>query len=144
EAYADDNYSDKQWAVDDEIVGTKVIRRFAYKDSLSVYKYIDEKDSLTKVVPQLRMALSPGFFKDLLSESVDSASISTATGFNNHVKGLYLSVDEASMTGTGGLVTFRGAADITGIELVYRQPNGETGEDADIDTIRTLLPTSVS
>jgi len=144
EAYIDGNYSNKQWTVNDEILGTKVIRRFAYKDSLNVYKHIEEKDSLTKVAPQLRMALSPEFFKELLSESIDSASISTTAGFNEHVKGLYLSVDEDAMTGVGGLATFRGENEVTGIELVYRQPNGKDGDDAAIDTIRTFLPTTVS
>src|SRR5690606_9289525 len=65
EAYIDGNYSNKQWTVNDEILGTKVNRRFAYKDSLNVYKHIEEKDSLTKVAPQLRMALSPEFFKEI-------------------------------------------------------------------------------
>lgn len=144
EAYTDGNYSDKTWSVNDEVLATKLVKRFAYKDTLRVYKYVDEKDSLMDVDPQLRMALPPAFFKDLFSESIDSASISTEKGFNNHVKGLYLSVDEASMTGVGGLVTFRGATDVAGIELVYRQPNGEDGEDAAIDTFRTFLPTTVS
>src|SRR5690606_5588729 len=87
EAYTDGNYSDKTWSVNDEVLATKLVKRFAYKDTLRVYKYVDEKDSLMDVDPQLRMALPPAFFKDLFSESVDSASISTQKGFNNHVKG---------------------------------------------------------
>ncbi len=144
EVYTDGNYSNKEWAVSDEVLATKLVRRFAYRDTVSVYKHIDEKDSLVKADPQLRMALPAAFFRNLFSESVDSASISTEKGFSNHVKGLYLNVDEASMTGTGGLITFRGATDVTGIELVYRQPNGKDGDDAAIDTFRTFLPTTVS
>src|SRR5690606_18964501 len=145
EAYTDGEYDTKQWAVKDEVIGTKTIGRFAYKqtDSVSINKHIDEKDSLVKDIPQLRIALSPEFFKELLSESVDSASLSTEAGFNNHVKGLYLQVAENEMTGIGGLVTFQGVANKTGIELTYRQPNGEEGDEADTDTVRTFLPTTV-
>src|SRR5690606_40865476 len=109
-------YDTKQWAVKDEVIGTKTIGRFAYKqtDSVSINKHIDEKDSLVKDIPQLRIALSPEFFKELLSESVDSASLSTEAGFNNHVKGLYLTVAASEMTGIGGLVTFQGVANKTG------------------------------
>ncbi|SFB81382.1 protein of unknown function [Parapedobacter composti] len=146
EAYTDGNFATKEWAVKDEIIGSKTVGRFAYKltDSVSIMRHIDGKDSLVKAVPQLRLSLSPAFFKELLSESVDSALLSTEAGFNDHVKGLYLSVDESAMTGVGGLVTLRGAQDVAGIELTYRQPNGEEGEDADIDTVRTFLPTTVA
>ncbi|WP_353125099.1 DUF4270 family protein [Parapedobacter pyrenivorans] len=145
EAYTDGEYATKQWPVKDEIIGAKTVARFAYKltDSVSIRKHIDDKDSVVKVIPQLRVALSADFFKDLFSETVDSASLSTEAGFNNHVKGLYLSVNGSEMTGIGGLVTFRGVSSLTGIELTYRQPNGKDGDDADIDTIRTFLPTTV-
>ncbi|WP_262250401.1 DUF4270 domain-containing protein [Parapedobacter soli] len=147
EAYVDGEYSTKQWEVKGDVIGAKNIGRFAYKqtDSVSITKYIEDtgKDSVVKDIPQLRIALSAEFFKELLSETVDSASLSTETGFNNHVKGLYLSVDGSAMTGVGGLVTFQGIGGKTGIELTYRQPNGEEGDDADIDTIRTFLPTTM-
>ncbi len=145
EAYTDGEYATKQWLVKDEILGTKTVARFAYKqtDSVSIMKHIDGKDSLVKDIPQLRVTLSPSFFKALFSESVDSASLSTEAGFNNHVKGLFVNVEESAMTGIGGLVTFRGIANMTGIELTYRQPNGKDGDDADTDTIRTFLPTTV-
>ena len=145
EAYTDGEYATKQWAVNDEVIGSKVIGRFAYKqsDSVSITKHIDDKDSLIKDIPQLRIPLSAAFFKDLLSEDVDSASLSTEAGFNNHVKGLYLRVAESEMAGVGGLVTFQGVANKTGIELTYRQSNGKEGDDADTDTVRTFLPTTV-
>src|SRR5690606_17278678 len=98
---------------------------------------------LVKDIPQLRIALSPEFFKELFSEEVDSASLSTEAGFNNHVKGLYLTVAASEMTGIGGLVTFEGVANKTGIELTYRQPNREAGDDADTDTGRTVWATTV-
>ncbi|SEK18636.1 DUF4270 family protein [Parapedobacter koreensis] len=145
EVYTDGNFSSKQWAVREPIVGAKTINRFAYKqtDSVSITKYIDGKDSLVKEIPQLRLALSAEFFKELLSESIDSTTLSTEAGFNNHVKGLYLSVDEGAMTSVGGLVTLRGITNMTGIELTYRQPNGEEGDDAGIDTVRAFLPTTI-
>lgn len=146
EAYTDGAYTTKQWSVEEEVIGTKTVSRFAYKqkDSVRVMKHIDGKDSLVKDIPQLRVALSAAFFKELLSNTVDSATLSTEAGFNNHVKGLYLSVDESAMSGIGGIVTFRGVTDVTGIELTYRQSNGKEGDDAGIDTIRTFLPTTVT
>src|SRR5690606_5575272 len=74
EAYTDGTYSTKQWAVRDEVIGSRTIARFAYKqtDSINVRKHIDGKDTVVKVIPQLRVALSPAFFKTLFSESVDS------------------------------------------------------------------------
>ena len=74
EVYTDGAYATKQWAVRDEVIGTKTVGRFAYKqtDSVSLFKHIDGKDSVIKDIPQLRIALSPGFFKSLLSEDVDS------------------------------------------------------------------------
>src|SRR5690606_21755344 len=136
----------KQWAVEEEVIGAKTLARFAYKksDSVRVTKYIDDKDSVVRDVPQLRVALSAEFFKELLSNTVDSATLSTEAGFNNHVKGLYLSVDESAMSGVGGIVTFRGLSGTTGIQLTYRQPNGKEGDDAGIDTVRAFLPTTVS
>ncbi|WP_257670411.1 DUF4270 domain-containing protein [Parapedobacter tibetensis] len=145
EVYVVGEYSTKQWMAKEDVIGSRTINRFAYKntDSISVIRHIDGKDSLVKAEPQLRIALSPSFFKGLLSESVDSALLSTEVGFNSHVKGLYLQVDESAMEGIGGLVTFRGVNNVTGIELTYRQPNGEEGDDAAIDTVRTFLPTTV-
>jgi len=146
EAYTDGSYSTKQWSVEEGVIGAKTLPRFAYKstDSIRITQYIDDKDSVVKDVPQLRVSLSAAFFKELFSNTVDSATLSTEAGFNDHVKGLYLSVDESAMSGIGGIVTFRGVSGTTGIELTYRQPNGKEGEDAGTDTIRTFLPTTVS
>ncbi|MFB2117732.1 DUF4270 family protein [Parapedobacter sp. 2B3] len=146
EAYTDGEYATKQWKVKDEAIATRILGRFAYKptDSVSILTHVDDKDSLVKDIPQLRIALSPEFFKELLSEEVDSALLSTEAGFNSHVKGLYLSIVESEMTGVGGLVTFQGIPNKTGIELTYRQSNGKEGDDAGIDTVRAFLPTTVS
>ena len=146
EPYTDGEYATRRWAVnEEEVIGTKAISRFAYKqtDSVRIMTHVDDKDTLLKDIPQLRITLSPEFFSELLSEEVDSASLSTEAGFNNHVKGLYLRVAESEMSGVGGLVTFQGVPNKTGIELTYRQSNGKDGEDAGIDTIRTFLPTTV-
>jgi len=146
EVYTDGTYSTKQWSVEEEVIGTKTVPRFAYKlsDSVQVRKYIDGKDSTIKDIPQLRISLSAEFFRSLFSNTVDSATLSTEAGFNNHVKGLYVSVDESAMSGIGGIVTFQGVSGTTGIELTYRQPNGKEGDDAGIDTVRTFLPTTVT
>ncbi len=146
EIYVDGTYATKDWAVGDEVIGSKSISRFAYKrtDSISVRRHIDGKDSLVKEMPQLRISLSADFFKELFAESVDSASLSTAVGFRDHVKGLYLSVDDGASAGIGGLTGFSGIPSVSGIHLTFRQPNGKTGEDAGTDTIRTFFPTTIS
>src|SRR5690606_25425197 len=57
EAYTDGQYATRQWKVRDEVIGTKTVGRFAYKqtDSVSILKHIDEKDSVVKDIPQLRI-----------------------------------------------------------------------------------------
>ncbi|MFC3198899.1 DUF4270 family protein [Parapedobacter deserti] len=143
ENYTDGASSSKRWSVTNELLGSTTISRFRLSDTISVTKHIDGKDSVVKDIPQLRVALSPEFFKELFSESVDSALLSTVSGFNSHVKGLFLDVDADASSGIGGLVAFRGLANTTGIHLTYRQPNGKEGDDADTDTIRTFLPTTI-
>lgn len=141
EIFVASTYSSKQWVSKPLVVGSKTVNRFQYTDSINVVQHINDKDSVVRVVPQLRIPLSADFFKSLLSESVDSALVSTATGFRSHVKGLYLSIEEASQSGVGGIITFAGIDNISGVELTFRQPNGLDGDDADIDTVRTFLAT---
>lgn len=131
----------KKWASESTVLGSRTIQRYAYQDSISVMKHVEGKDTLVREIPQLRIPLSGDFFKSLLSASVDSATLSTESGFREHVKGLYISVDEGSVApGAGGLVTFAAVSNLSGVELTYRQSNGEEGDDAGIDTVRTLLP----
>lgn len=145
EIFVDGTFSTKEWTIKDPVIGSKTISRFAYKrtDSISVHKHIDGKDSLVKDIPQLRISLSPDFFKSLLAESVDSATLSTGIGFREHVKGLYLSVDGSNSAGIGGLTGFGFIPNVTGIHLTFRQPNGKEGEDAGTDTVRTFFPTTI-
>lgn len=145
EPFQVNTYSTYQWDVKDEVIGSKVLGRYAYKlgqgsDSVRVTQHIDGRDTTVWVRPQLRIRLSEGFFREKLGISVDSATLATAASFRNHLKGLYLDIDTSTSDGIGGLVSFVGVNGISGIELNYRQPNGLSGEDADVDTIRTLLP----
>ncbi|HLW49643.1 MAG TPA: DUF4270 domain-containing protein [Sphingobacteriaceae bacterium] len=141
ETFQVNTYSTKQWDVKPEVVGSKTLPRYGYKttDSLWVKIRLDGKDTTVKAPPQMRVALSNDYFKNLLGASVDSATLSTAQGFKDHVKGLYLSIDQNASTGIGGLVTFAARQGVSGVEMTYRQSNGLTGDDAGIDTIRTLL-----
>src|SRR5690606_7023875 len=56
EAYTDGEYATKQWLVKDDVIGTKTVGRFAYKqtDSVSIIKHLDDQDSLVKDIPQDR------------------------------------------------------------------------------------------
>lgn len=141
EAFQFNTYSTKNWQVKPEVIGSKLMTRYAYKstDSIFVKKYQDGKDTTIKVIPQMRIALSKEYFKTMLGMSVDSATMSTNQGFRDHVKGLYLSIDSNASTGIGGLVSLSAREGISGIELSYRQDNGKTGDDAGIDTIRTFM-----
>lgn len=130
----------RQWDVKPTVIGSKTINRFRYTDSLTVTKHINEIDSIVEVIPQLRIPLSASFFKELFSDQVDSALLSTGNGFRDHVKGLYLSTSSDQQSGLGALVALAAITDVTGVELTFRQPNGLSDEDADIDTIRTFFP----
>lgn len=140
EDFVYNTHTARTWTSMPDVIGSRTLSRFAYQDSVSVMKYVEDKDSLVRSIPQLRIPLSGDFFKDLLHESVDSASLSTEVGFRNRVKGLYISINESGApTGPGGLVTFAAVTDLSGVELTYRQPNGLEGDEAGIDTVRTLL-----
>lgn len=133
-------HTSKTWMTRPEVIGSRTINRFAYRDSVSVMRHVDDRDTLVRSIPQLRIPLSADFFKSLLNDGIDSASMSTEAGFRDRVKGLYISVNqEETPIGPGGLVTLASVSDVSGVELTYRQPNGKEGDDADIDTIRTVL-----
>lgn len=144
EPFQFNTYSNKSWQVGSEVIGSKLMTRYANKstDSIFVNKYVDDKDTTIQVMPQMRIALSKDYFKNLLGVAVDSATLSTASGFRSHVKGLYLSIDPNASTGIGGLVGLVTKEGISGVELTYRQPNDKTGEDAGTDTVRTFLEIS--
>ena len=143
EAFTINNYSTKKWAVKNPVVGTKTLQRFANKqtDSLTVTKHINGKDSVVKVIPQLRIALSKEFFKDLLSSGdIDSLTLVSGSSFRNLIKGLYLSVDSNLSTGTGGLLSFGPVEGVSGVEITYRQRKTQVVDDTSLDTVRAFLP----
>lgn len=142
EPFVLNSYSTRSWEVEDEVIGSTVLNRYAYKptDSLSISRHVEGKDTVVRVGPQLRIALSKDFFRSMLHESVDSLTLVQNPAFRNHMKGLYLSVDSNSSTGIGSLMSFIPVEGLSGVELTYRQSNGKSGEDAGIDTVRTLLP----
>ena len=138
EPYQYGTYTNKQWSVKEEVLGSITLPKYAYRDSISIVRHIDGKDTLVKDLPQLRIPLSGDFFKTLFS--VDSTSIASLTSYRNHTKGLYLSVDTAHSGAIGGLVTLRAISLKSGIELVYKQHNGESGSDGKIETYRRYFP----
>lgn len=145
EVFQFNTYSTRRWEVQDEVLGTATLERYRYKighgpDSVLLMQHINGKDSLVRVRPQLRIRLSEDFFREKLSIDVDSATLSTDNSFRNHMKGLYLDIDSLSSTGIGGLVTFAAVNGVSGVEMYYRQPNRDEDDEAEMDTIRTLLP----
>ncbi len=140
ENFVYNTHTSRTWVTRPDVIGSRTVNRFAYRDSVSVMQHVDDRDTLVRLIPHLRIPLSADFFKALLNDGVDSASMATEAGFRNRVKGLYVRVNPSGAgTGPGGLVTFAGVSNLSGVELTYRQPNGKEGDDAGIDTIRTLL-----
>jgi hypothetical protein len=138
EPYAYGMQSNKQWAVKDEILGSVTIPRYAISDTVYVKRYINGKDTVVRDMPQIRIPLDGNFFKTLFS--VDSNSIASFQAYRAHTKGLYLSVDTSVSGGIGGLVTLRAINSRSGVDLVYRQHNGLTGEAGKIETYRRFFP----
>jgi hypothetical protein len=138
EPFAYNTSTSKVWAVKDQVLGSVTIPRYGYRDSVYVNRHINGKDTVVRDLPQLRIPLNAEFFKTLFA--VDSASIASFQAYRNHTKGLYLSVDTTDTPSVGGLVTFRAINSRSGIDLVYRQHNGLTGEDAKVETYRTYFP----
>jgi hypothetical protein len=122
----------KAWAYDSEVIGTKsfVARP---NDSIRVTLPVKgKKDSLLKVVPQIRVPLAPSFFEATLFESPASWRSSNAV-FQANVRGLYLALDKNQTVGPGGNIML--TMDSARVSLYYHTINGTT-----IDTALVTLP----
>ncbi|WP_084163738.1 DUF4270 family protein [Olivibacter sitiensis] len=109
----------KTWNIEEDLISSKNISRFAIRDSISVVRRINGKDSVLRVPPQLRIALPNNYVKQLFSHELDSTTMNTDASFFSYLKGLYLSVSKEQTTNLGSLATLV-ANDSTGLEISYK------------------------
>lgn len=122
-------YSTDQWDVKPETIGGINLTRFAYKDSITIRKRIDDKDSVVTVAPQLRIPLNGAKLKSIFDGTIDSTKFANAEEFQQHVKGFYISLNKEAQVGLGGIVHFAISSEENGIEVYYKQPG---------DTVQTI------
>jgi len=125
-------YNTTDWSTNlGPLVGTRTFYARTH-DSVKVYNIIaGYPDTLHKVVPQLRIPISNNFVNQILFNA-SSAQLGSNTVFQNNVKGLYITLDQAGTQGPGGTFMFK----LTdSLNVYYHTINGST-----IDTSSVSLP----
>lgn len=118
-------------------IGSK-LARFNRKDSVSVVELVDGKpDVVKKRIPHLRIPINGNFIRDNFFNS-PATNFATNTAFQDHIKGLYLTVNPATTTRAGGIV-FLNLADSSRLELYYKNTDGSV-----IDSNIMKFPVSTS
>lgn len=119
------------WAGQGTILGTRTFFARTH-DSIQRYNIITgQPDTLIKVPAQLRVPINKDFINAILFNA-SSAQLASNSVFLNNVKGLYLTIDKAGSTGTGGTFMFSSS---DSLNVYYRTINGTT-----IDTAMVTLP----
>jgi hypothetical protein len=116
-------YSNQQWNIEPELMGGRIVHKFSYKDSVSISKNVDGKDSIIRVAPQLRIPLNGSKIKNLFDSNQDSAYFAKAENFHSLVKGFYVSINQNAQSGTGGIVQLTIDNEQNGIEVYYKLPD---------------------
>lgn len=113
------------------LVGTRTFYARTH-DSVKIYNIITgAPDTLYKVAPQLRIPISNNFVNQILFNA-SSDQLGSNTVFENNVKGLYITLDQAGTQGAGGTFMFN----LTdSLNVYYHTINGTT-----IDTSFASLP----
>jgi hypothetical protein len=126
-------YNNKQWGINQTLLGTKTFTARPH-DTIRILNIIKGKpDTLIKVVPQIRVAINPDFINAYLFEAPASWRGSNAV-FQNAIKGLYLTLDQAQTTGPGGNIML--TLDSARINVHYHA----TSTAGVIDTAVVTLP----
>jgi hypothetical protein len=119
------------WSGQGTILGTSTFFARTH-DSIQRYNIIaGQPDTLIKVPAQLRVPIAKDFINTILFNA-PSAQLASNSIFLNTVKGLYLTIDKAGSTGTGGTFMFNSS---DSLNVYYRTINGTT-----IDTAMVTLP----
>lgn len=122
-------YTNRKWDYDSTatIGSLSNVRSFRWNDSISVSQIIKgAPDTLLKVQPQLRIKLNNEKIQALFLNSA-SANFATNTAFQNHIKGLYVTINKNQPADRGGIAFFDLAtASVSGLELYYKSTSGTT------------------
>jgi len=119
-------YTTKSWETKADILASAQIHKFHLNDSVAVViKGSTGEDSTIKTSPQMRLKLNNSFVSTLFSHENDSTTFNSDAGFNEKVKGFYLTVDKANLQGVGGLATM-GFIDGINTSGTPISPNGIT------------------
>lgn len=121
--FGKDYYSNEKWQINPQLVGSKTISKFAYKDSVSINKNEDGKDTLVKVAPQLRIPLDASKIRKVFDSNLDSSFFANENNFHSHVKGFYISVNSEEQSGLGGIAQLVLNNEANGIEVYYKLPD---------------------
>lgn len=129
-------YNTKKWAFKTTVIGTKNMRA-AYKDSIIIQDIIiGKKDTVKKVIPQLRIKLDPTFITNNILKT-DSLNLLSNKVFNDFIKGLYISLNKSTTTNKGGVFLLdtrtQGASRL---DIFYKK----TSTTGTIDTVAVALP----
>ncbi len=113
------------------LIGSSPIFSARPHDSIKINRIIPgAPDTAYKVVPQIRIPISPAFINNNLFNA-NGTTLGNNVVFQNNVKGLYLKIDKTNSSGLGGI--FMIGADT--LQVYYKVVNGTT-----IDTGLVSLP----
>lgn len=133
-------YTNRKWDYDSTtVIGSAPnVNRFRWNDSVFVNQIVKgAPDTALKVVPQIRIKMTPEFMRAYFLNS-PSTNFATAAAFQNHIKGLYVKVRKEQPDGRGGIAYFDLAtASVSGLELYYKNTTGTT-----IDTNKVVFGVS--
>ncbi|MEO5909643.1 MAG: DUF4270 family protein [Pelobium sp.] len=127
-------YDNKKWSFKSNLLATKNFGA-RYRDSIIIQDIIvGKKDTVKKVIPQLRIKLDPTFITNMILKS-DTLNLVSNKAFSNYFKGLYISLNKNSTTNNGGTFLFdtysTGAARL---DIFYKKKT-----NAIVDTLNTSL-----
>lgn len=106
------------------VIGTKAVR-VSFKDSVKVTEIVTGKPDVQKnKAPHIRIPISSSFISGNFLNGVP-ANFADQTAFANFIKGLYITIDKAQTTGSGGVMYFDLTNDnSSGLEIYYKSENG--------------------
>lgn len=133
-------YTNRKWNYDStNVVGELTnVNRFRWNDSVFVRQIVKGgPDTLLKMVPQIRIKMSPEFMRTYFLNAA-SANFANAAAFQNHLKGLYVKVRKEQPDGRGGIAYFDlASANVSGLEVYYKSTTGTT-----VDTNKVVFGVS--
>ena len=115
--------SSEKWKTETDLVGGRMVNKFSYKDSVTISKQVNGKDTLVRVAPQLRIPLDGTKLKGIFNHTIDSATFANDDSFHQLVKGFFVNINQNAQTGVGGIVQLAINSEQNGIEIYYKLPD---------------------